>query len=95
MKVAAAKKILDDLPDDYDIPVLTWLFEEKHPYLVSEDFHRFIEKMGERDLNMADIYHELAILGDSQDDLGTHFINNLWVLIETLQKLDGEKGDGK
>ena len=45
MTVAEMKKVLDELPDEYEIPVLTWLFKENHPYLVSRDFLHFIEKM--------------------------------------------------
>ena len=87
MTVAETRKVLDELPDEYEIPVLTWLFKEKHPYLVSEDFHHFIEKMDEKDLNIADICHELALLGDSQETLGNgHLVNNIWEIVNYLQR---------
>lgn len=87
MTVAEMKKVLDELPDEYEIPVLTWLFKEKHPYLISEDFHRFIGKMDERDMNIADICHELALLGDSQETLGNGFlVNNIWEIVDYLQR---------
>lgn len=85
MTVADAKKVLDELPDEYDIPALTWLFEEKHPYMVSEDFHEFMNRMDRKKLNIMDIYDELATLGDSQDELGENFLTNLWKCIETIQ----------
>ena len=87
MTVAETRKVLDELPDEYEIPVLTWLFKEKHPYLVSKDFHRFIEKMDEKDLNIADICHELALLGDSQETLGNgHLVDNIWEIVNYLQR---------
>ena len=87
MTVAEAKKVLADLPDEYEIPVLTWLFKENHPYLVSEDFHRFMERMDDRDLDIADICDELALLGDSQEYLGKgHLVNNVWKIVNYLQR---------
>ena len=86
MTVVEAKKILDDLPDEYDIPVLSWLFEEKHPYLVSNDFHQFMKRLDDKDLDIKDILWEMSVLGDSQESLGNkHFVNNLWKLIEFTQ----------
>lgn len=87
MTVAEMKKVLDELPDDYEIPVLTWLFKENHPYLVSEDFHRFMERMDEKDLDIKDICWELSLLGDSQEDLGKgHLVNNIWEIVNYLQR---------
>ena len=87
MTVAEMKKVLDELPDEYEIPVLTWLFKENHPYLVSEDFHRFMERMDEKDLDIKDICWELSLLGDSQEDLGKgHLVNNIWEIVNYLQK---------
>ena len=87
MTVAEAKKVLSDLPDEYEIPVLTWLFEENHPYLVSEDFLHFIEKMDEKDLDIKGICWELSLLGDSQEDLGKgHLVNNIWKIVNYLQR---------
>lgn len=87
MTVAEAKKVLSDLPDEYEIPVLTWLFKENHPYLVSEDFLHFIEKMDEKDLYIKDICWELSLLGESQEDLGKgHLVNNIWKIVNYLQR---------
>lgn len=95
MTIKDAKKILDEFDDNYNMPVLGRLFEDYNPYLVSDDFYLFMRDMNSKDLTLAEIYGHLANLGDTQDDLGPHFIHNLWVLIEALQKLDMEKGKSK
>lgn len=87
MTVAETRKVLDELPDEYEIPVLTWLFKENHPYLVSRDFLHFIEKMDGKDLDIGEICHELALLGDSQEKLGNgHLVNNIWEMVNYLQR---------
>lgn len=86
MTVAEVKKVLDDLPDEYDIPVMSWLFGENDgPYLVSEDFHRFMQRLNKEELDIKDILWEMEVLGDTQDNIGSNFCNNLWKVIEALQ----------
>ena len=95
MTIKKVKQILDGFDDSYNMPVMGRLFDDYNPYLVSDDFYRFMRDMNSKDLTLAEIYGHLCSLGDTQDDLGPHFIHNLWVLIEALQKLDMKKGDGK
>lgn len=86
MTVAEVKKVLDDLPDEYDIPVMSWLFrEDDGPYLVSEDFHRFMQRLNKEELDIKDILWEMEVLGDTQDNIGSNFCHNLWKVIEALQ----------
>lgn len=81
---------LKDYPEDTEIPVLSKLFSEDIPYMRSEEFYNFMKKLNSKEMNLGEIYNEMCLLGDAQDYYGDNVCHNLWVIIESLQKLPKE-----